>query len=211
MRALLLLLTAAPIATAQTPPPALVLTHANVIDGIAPQPLRDVTVVIRDGKIESVGPRAAPPAGATVIDVRGRWVLPGLIDLHAHIADLTAARTALASGVTTVRTLGVDHFADIGLRELHRGGAVDIPDVLAAGYHVRPRPSEALFLDVPQLVDLLSAGVSGADNVRRRRSPQGQTSPWRPTRMATKVPTPPCARACARSSTARGSATKRSR
>jgi imidazolonepropionase-like amidohydrolase len=162
--ALALILVAKAVA-AQAPP--LVLTHVTLIDGVGPQPLRDVTILVRGGRIESVGPRPGPPpAGATVIDLQGRWALPGFIDLHVHIADLAAARTALASGATTVRALGVDHFADVGIRELHRVGVADVPDVLAAGYHVRPRPADALFLDIPRLADLMG-GVSGPENVRR--------------------------------------------
>jgi imidazolonepropionase-like amidohydrolase len=145
----------------------LVLTRANVIDGVAGQPLRDATVIVRDGKIERVATgRVEPPAGARVIDLGGRWVLPGLLDAHVHLRDLTMAKVALASGVTTARVLGVDHFADVGIRELNRGGASDVPDAVAAGYHVRPRPAEALFLDIPSLADLMG-GVSGPQNVRR--------------------------------------------
>jgi imidazolonepropionase-like amidohydrolase len=146
---------------------ALVLTRANVIDGVAGQPLRDATVIVRDAKIERVATgRVEPPAAARVIDLGGRWVLPGLLDAHVHLRDLTMAKAALASGVTTARVLGVDHFADVGIRELNRGGASDIPDAVAAGYHVRPRPAEALFLDIPSLADLMG-GVSGPQSVRR--------------------------------------------
>lgn len=153
--------------SAQSRPAAIVITHATVIDGLAAEPLRDASVVIRDGKIERIAAGSvAIPAGATVIDLKGRWLLPGFIDAHAHVRDLTSARLILASGVTTVRSLGVDHFTDIGIRELNRAGVVDLPDVLAAGYHVRPRASEALFLDMPQLVDLMP-GVTGPQNVRR--------------------------------------------
>lgn len=153
--------------SAQSPPPAIVITHATVIDGVAAEPLRDASVVIRDGKIERiVAGNVAVPAGATVLDLKGRWLLPGFIDAHAHVRDLSSARAVLASGVTTVRSLGVDHFTDIGIRELNRAGIADLPDVLAAGYHVRPRASEALFLDLPQLADLMP-GVTGPQNVRR--------------------------------------------
>lgn len=149
------------------PPPALVITHATVIDGLAAEPLRDATVVIRDGKIERiVAGSISVPAGATVLDLKGRWLLPGFIDAHAHLRDLSSARSALASGVTTARVLGVDHFADIGIRELNHAGVSNVPDVLAAGYHVRPHPADALFLDVPQLADLM-AEVRGPQNVRR--------------------------------------------
>ena len=44
------------------------------------------TVLIRDGKIAAVGRDVAPPAGATVIDAAGRFVMPGIIDAHSHTA-----------------------------------------------------------------------------------------------------------------------------
>jgi imidazolonepropionase-like amidohydrolase len=83
-----------------------------------------------------------------------------------HLADLRAARTALASGVTTARSMGVNHFVDIGIRELNHAGIADLPDVIASGYHVRPRPAEEMFLNLPKLSDLM-AGVNGANNIRR--------------------------------------------
>ena len=66
---------------------------------------------------------AAAPSGVTAIDVRGRYVIPGLIDAHTHIANFRAARTALESGVTTVRSAGVANYLDVGLRELVKKGA----------------------------------------------------------------------------------------
>ena len=83
-----------------------------------------------------------------------------------HVGDIAAARRALESGATTIASAGINHFADIGLRELNRGGAADIPDVVAAGYHIRPRPADEFFIDFPQLADL-RRGVRGTDAVRR--------------------------------------------
>jgi len=165
-RSAVLILLAAGTPSAQAPTDVLVLTHANVIDGISAQPVREVTIVIRAGRIETVAPGAVAPAGATVLDLNGRWVLPGFVDGHVHIATMAAAREALASGTTTARSMGVDHFVDVGFRELHRSGSLDLPDFLAAGYHVRPQPAEAFFLDFPPLRELLS-GVRGAPAVRR--------------------------------------------
>ena len=108
------------------------------------------TVLLRDGKIVSVGSGAAP-SGMTVIDVRGRYIIPGLIDAHTHIANFRAARTALESGVTTVRSAGVANYLDVGLRELVKKGALAGPDLLAAGYHVRPQLAEEAFLSDPVL------------------------------------------------------------
>ncbi len=162
-----LLVCAQPAAPSQ-PSSALVIIHANVIDGLSDQPLRDATIFIRDGRIEDIvqGP-AHLVAGQTVIDLKGRWLLPGFEDAHAHIANLAAARLALRSGVTTARSLGVNHFADIGIRELNHAGISDLPDIIASGYHVRPRPAEEIFLDLTKLKDLMGKPVSGVENVRR--------------------------------------------
>ena len=151
-------------------PPAddsLVIVHANVIDGISATPVMDATVVVVRGHIQSIG-HGEPPAGspANMLDLKGHWLLPGFVDAHAHIGDLPSARRALLSGATTVRDMGVNHFADIGLRELNHAGVVDVPDLIAAGYHVRPHPADDFFLDFPQLADLMP-GVHGPENVRR--------------------------------------------
>ena len=146
---------------------SLAIIHANLIDGISATPIRDATLLIRDGRIESISTtKTEIPSGMSVFDLKGRWLLPGFVDAHAHLADLGAARRALASGATTVRCLGVNHFVDIGFRELNHAGVPDIPDVVAAGYHVRPRPAEEFFLDTPKMKDLMS-GVKGPESVRR--------------------------------------------
>jgi imidazolonepropionase-like amidohydrolase len=142
------------------------LTRANVIDGASNEPQLDVTVIVRDGKIERIG-KMNPPAGAEVIDLKGRWLLPGFVDAHAHISNLAAARAALQSGATTARDLGVNHFFDIGVRELNHAGVADLPDIVAAGYHVRPRPADELFIDLPKLGDLMGKPVIGTEKVRR--------------------------------------------
>jgi imidazolonepropionase-like amidohydrolase len=154
------------LARTSQPSQAIAITNANVIDGIGAEPRLAVTVVIRDNKIELVG-TGPVPSGAKIIDLKGRWLLPGFVDAHAHLADLRAARTALASGATTVRCLGVNHFVDIGIRDLNRAGAADLPDVVAAGYHVRPRPAEEMFLNLPKLSSLMSSGLNGETSVRQ--------------------------------------------
>jgi imidazolonepropionase-like amidohydrolase len=160
---LLTLLFASPL-----PAQMIVLRHANVIDGVSAQPLRGATVVVRDGHIESIVPGDLPsPANGTVFDLEGKWLLPGYIDAHVHIDNLVAARAAVRSGVTTVRSMGVSHFADVGIRDLHRAGAADLPDVIASGYHVRPQPASELFVDAPKLFDLMGKTLTTAADVRR--------------------------------------------
>src|SRR5262245_62821225 len=70
-------------------------------------------------------------------------------------------------GVTTARDLGVNNFFDIGVRELNHAGVADLPDVVAAGYHVRPRPADELFIDLPKLGDLMGKPVTGTEKLRR--------------------------------------------
>jgi imidazolonepropionase-like amidohydrolase len=157
-------------AAAQEPRPAepLLLVDASVVDVATGEVRRDQAIVTRDGRIASVG--AAPPvAGSTLrtLDLDGRYVVPGLIDAHVHIASPAAMRAALESGVTTVRSAGVSHFEDVGLRELVKRGVLAGPDVLAAGYHVRPRPAVEAYLDAPELGDLLTPGLTTPEALRR--------------------------------------------
>ena len=142
-----------------------VLTHANVIDGRSPKPIADVTLVLSGGKIARItrGP-VTPPADALVIDLQGRFVLPGLIDAHTHMSDRAAARRALESGVTTVRSASTDFFQDVGLRGLVRGGVLPGPEVLAAGLFVTPDLGDDVLAD-PRLAEL-AGGVNTPDALR---------------------------------------------
>ncbi len=140
---------------------------ATVIDPGRDQPLVNATVVVGSGKILSVTVgRSSVPAGARVIDLGGRFLVPGLIDAHVHIRNLDAARRALQSGVTTARSMGVG-FSDVGLRALIAKGAMEGPELLAAGYHVRPSMQTEFFIDEPDLSDLMDAGVRGEEAMRR--------------------------------------------
>jgi imidazolonepropionase-like amidohydrolase len=147
--------------------PPIALVHATVVDPASDTPMPDATVVIRAGRIVSVEAGGSAPADARTIDVAGRYLVPGLIDAHVHLSDLASARRALLSGVTTARGMGTSFFADVGLRELARNGAIEGPEVLASGYHVRPRPAEGLFLDAPELADLMGTDVRGDRALRR--------------------------------------------
>ena len=145
----------------------LVLAHGHLVDGRSPVPRHDVSVIIENGKISGIGDAAyAPPPGATVIDLAGTWVMPGFIDAHAHFGDVASARTALRTGATTVRAMHVERFLDVEMRDRHRRGDTSLPDVLAAGYQIRPDMFPAFFDDFPALADLKTR-VTGADNVRR--------------------------------------------
>lgn len=91
----------------------IVITHVTVIDldGSAGRRIGDQTVVIANGRITAVRnatDSVAQPAGATIVDGRGKYLIPGLWDAHAHLGSAgPAALTAyVAHGVTSVRDLG---------------------------------------------------------------------------------------------------------
>jgi imidazolonepropionase-like amidohydrolase len=142
------------------------ITHARVLDVRTGDLRSDVTIVVQGRTIASIGPSAAP-AGADVLDARGRTVVPGLIDAHAHISDLAGARTALLSGVTTARSAGVPMFADVALREMVKAGYLAGPDILAAGVHLQPHlENTSDVLSDPRLFEFVG-GLKTPDQIRR--------------------------------------------
>ena len=163
---------AIPALAAQTQGPGAILsadpiaiTNANVVNTRTGQVIPNATIVVREGRIVSIG--APAPAGFSVLDAQGRHVVPGLIDAHTHISDFASARRALDSGVTTVRSAGVSNYADVGLRELAKKGAIAGPDVLAAGYHVRPQLAFEAFLSDPLLSPFMNGKVTTPDAIRQ--------------------------------------------
>jgi imidazolonepropionase-like amidohydrolase len=87
-------------------PGGIVFTHVSLFDAKSAEILKDSTVVISGNHILSVGPsdQVSVPPGAQVIDGIGKTLLPGLWDMHAHVADNDGLLN-LAAGVTTVRDL----------------------------------------------------------------------------------------------------------
>jgi imidazolonepropionase-like amidohydrolase len=145
------------------PQPHLALVHGNVLDvrtgGIA----ADATVVLRDGKIVSIGPGPAP-AGAEVMDLEGRYVLPGLFDAHTHLDDLDRARRALESGVTTARSASVGSYRDVVLGQMSKAGYIAGPDYLGAGVFVTPYIEDGVLAD-PELMRL-PVPIQSEDDLR---------------------------------------------
>lgn len=88
------------------PAGTLAVVDVNVVPMDRPLVLRHQTVIVRGGRIAWLGPAAAArvPAGARVVQGNGRYLMPGLIDMHVHLrrADL---RLYLAAGITTVRNM----------------------------------------------------------------------------------------------------------
>ena len=74
----------------QTRSTSIQIAHITVIEGTGSRPRPDMTVVLSDGVIRYIGPSAAKPPlfGSTTINGRGKFLLPGLIDTHAHVTHL---------------------------------------------------------------------------------------------------------------------------
>ncbi len=144
----------------------LYLINANVVDGISGTVVRDATIVIEGTKITRIASKLSLPrgGGVRVIDLAGRWVAPGLIDAHTHIATLANAKRALFSGVTTVRSASVPSFQDVAMREQARAGQILAPDVLAAGVFVTPSLGETVLAD--QRLGALAGGVTTPEQLR---------------------------------------------
>lgn len=139
-----------PAAAGGQPASPLYLTDGRVVDVTTGEVHRGVSVVVREGRIERVAPSAevgAPPDGARSVDLDGRYVLPGLIDAHTHLAGLAAARRALESGVTTARVVGVAGYRDVAMRRMVRRGLLPGPDLLASGVFVTPDLGETVLAD----------------------------------------------------------------
>lgn len=136
--------------------PVTAIRAGRVIDVAGGKVVSDQVILIRGGRIESVGAAASVtiPADAKVVDLSAHTILPGLIDTHTHLtSDPTLppyygygishprlalkaaanARATLLAGVTTVRDVGAAGFADIALRDAIKDGDVPGPRVLASG------------------------------------------------------------------------------
>jgi imidazolonepropionase-like amidohydrolase len=94
----------------------LAVINGTLIDGTGADPLRDAALVIQEGRVLAVGPRAAVsvPDDARIIDVQGSTILPGFINAHVHLGfDEEKLETWAQGGVTTVRDLGAYPSADL--------------------------------------------------------------------------------------------------
>jgi imidazolonepropionase-like amidohydrolase len=69
--------------------PLTAIVDATVIDGTGAQPVKDATILVRDGRISAFGPsKSVPiPTGTTVISAQGQWITPGLVDVHVHFFE----------------------------------------------------------------------------------------------------------------------------
>ena len=115
------------------------LDGAQIVDGTGGPPIPSGRVVIQDGRITSIGSAATTPApsDAERLDLSGRTIIPGLIDLHFHIEDdPRLALRQLSHGVTSFRDPGQwnDKFA--GLRKMIADDGLKGPRIFTCGPHI---------------------------------------------------------------------------
>src|SRR5258708_2999320 len=124
MRILAPLLAAALGALAQTT----VLTHATLIDGTGAPPLRDGPIALSRPPLPAIGPAAnlKTPAGAQVIDLTGKTIIPGIINAHGHISDdpVSKLRRYAQYGITSVIGMGGDGDEQLRIRDDQHHGEI---------------------------------------------------------------------------------------
>ncbi len=133
---------------------------ATIIDGTGSAPVGGGVILARDGIIEAVGPSAGVvvPEGAEIIDLEGRWIVPGFINSHGHVnGDLAAARRQLEQyahyGITTVVSLGEE--PETGqLRDEQGDANLDRSRIFVSGPVIAPTTPEEARADVEMLVEL---------------------------------------------------------
>jgi imidazolonepropionase-like amidohydrolase len=162
--------------------PKVILEHVRVIDGTGKPAVEDQNVVIEGGKIAAVqaGSDVAAAAGATVIDLHGYSVMPGIVGMHNHLfyvarpnfdaewkseppvmvpqMSFSAPRLYLAGGVTTMRTTGsVETYTDLNLKHEIDRGELPGPHIDVTGPYLEG--AHSYFLQMHQL--------SSADEARQ--------------------------------------------
>ncbi len=134
-----------------------VVTADRMLDVLAGKMVDKPAVVVVDGRIQAVLTQgaAAIPQDATRIDLPGQTLLPGLIDMHVHLASdatidgnrvldftdsfwvavgVANAKAMLEAGFTTVRNVGSENYADVGIKQAVEGGYIPGPRIVPATY-----------------------------------------------------------------------------
>jgi imidazolonepropionase-like amidohydrolase len=114
---------------------ALVVSGGTLVDGTGREPLAGATIVVRDGRVAEVTAGGVAPlrAGADGIDARGKWIVPGLIDMHVHYQPGWMDALFLRHGVTTARDVGSGLDSILALREQSRASGFVGPRIFACG------------------------------------------------------------------------------
>ena len=129
-----------------------VLTHAPVIDGTGAVPQPGVTIVMDNGRIKDMGPSSqiAAPADASVVDLAGRFIVPGIINAHGHVGanrDPQLRQYALY-GVTTTTSMAFDSDDIVAFKAGQRRGDLRGARILTVKWVELSRDREQKFMYV---------------------------------------------------------------
>ncbi len=159
----------------QQPPPeqaTLAIEGVSVIPMDSQRVLSDMTVLVGGGRVLAVQPsgEAEIPDGATRVDGRGGYLIPGLNDMHVHFQEEQALGRFLATGVTGVRVLWGGQ-STLDLRDRIARGELAGPDIYTAGTIIEglPPPELAAVIDTAGRV-IVRDSVDGARAVREQHA-----------------------------------------
>ena len=122
-----------------------VLNHVNLIDGTGTPPQSDVAIVIEGGRIRDIGRAGAVavPAGATVVDEGGKYVVPGIINAHGHVGPAPRdpqLRQYALYGVTTTTSMSFDPDDIVAFKARQRAGELRGARILTVKYRFMSPP-----------------------------------------------------------------------
>lgn len=153
----LILIVSAPLpAEPQAESRALAFTHVTVIDATGAAARPDMTVVIAGERIAAVGESVRIPEGARVIDAGGKFLIPGLWDMHTHLSEKDYLPLYIANGVTGVRFMR-GRPAHYEWRQGVQSGALPGPRMIISSQH----------LDGPDPVNKASIAIANAAEARQ--------------------------------------------
>lgn len=146
------------------PPGPILFSNARIVYDADTPLTSGQSLLIDDGVIVAVGEDVATPEGATVVDLKGRTVLPGLIDMHGHFYANVGSRMQtqgeayprlyLAGGVTTVFSPGELEPADIEALQVRIAAGEELgPRILSAGPYFDGDPSDILWIEGSESTD----------------------------------------------------------
>ena len=145
-----------------------VLTRATVIDGTGALPQKDITIVMESGRIRDMGPSAKvpTPAGATIVNLTGKFIVPGIINAHGHVGAKTEPqlRQYALYGVTTATSMQTDPDEVVQVREAQKRGEPRGARVSTVKYRFAPDPEVVTPQQARAKVDETVA--AGADYIK---------------------------------------------
>jgi imidazolonepropionase-like amidohydrolase len=129
----------------------LVIRNVTVIDGTGAEPKTGMTVVVEHSRISAIGPvgSARYPSSARIIEGSGRYLIPGLWDMHVHLDDLDGTLPLfIVNGVTTVRDMGSVLENTVAMRDKIEAGTLIGPRIKTSGMMVESSSWVAQYVDL---------------------------------------------------------------